>query len=58
MNASRRRRYDPNERIAETSIWDVYNNVADIRDDELIKDWNDSLNFLLVFVSGDTMERL
>ncbi|KIM23320.1 hypothetical protein M408DRAFT_77782, partial [Serendipita vermifera MAFF 305830] len=49
MNAFRRRRYD--QTVAETSIWDVYNNVADIRDDELIKDWNDSLNFLLVFVS-------
>jgi Family of unknown function (DUF6535) len=34
----------------ENSIWDVYNNVADVEDDELIKDWNDSLNFLLVFV--------
>lgn len=50
MNATRRRRYDPAP--AETSVWDVYNNVADIRDDELIKDWNDSLNFLLVFVSN------
>lgn len=40
----------------ENSIWDVYNNVADIEDDELIKDWNDSLNFLLVFVSaGDSI---
>ncbi|KIM22378.1 hypothetical protein M408DRAFT_323744, partial [Serendipita vermifera MAFF 305830] len=38
----------------ENSIWDVYNNIADIRDDELIKDWNDSLNSLLVFVSNKT----
>jgi hypothetical protein len=51
MNAPRRRRHDPNAMIAnENSIWDVYNNVADVEDDELIKDWNDSLNFLLVFV--------
>jgi hypothetical protein len=57
MNAPRRRRHDPNAMAEhENSIWDVYNNVADIEDDELIKDWNDSLNFLLVFVSaGDSI---
>lgn len=36
--------------VEESTIWDIYNNIADIRDDELIKDWNDSLNYLLVFV--------
>lgn len=35
----------------ETSIWDVYNNEARIVDKELIKDWTNSLNFLLLFVS-------
>jgi inactivated superfamily I helicase len=36
---------------SEKSAWDIYNNIADIRDGELIKDWNDTLNFLLIFVS-------
>ncbi|KIM24315.1 hypothetical protein M408DRAFT_234515, partial [Serendipita vermifera MAFF 305830] len=48
-----RRRYDPSSIKArtESSIWDVYNNISDIRDDDLIKDWNDSLNFLLIFAA-------
>jgi len=36
---------------SEKSVWDIYNNLADVRDSELIKDWNDTLNFLLIFVS-------
>lgn len=57
MSAPRRRRHDPHALAAtEHSIWDVYNNVADMEDDELIKDWNDSLNFLLVFVSIDYLK--
>jgi len=51
MNTARRRRNDPALMAQETSIWDVYNNLADVRDEELIKDWQDSLNFLLIFVS-------
>jgi hypothetical protein len=35
----------------ESTIWDVYNNEARILDNELVKDWTSSLNFLLVFVS-------
>jgi hypothetical protein len=35
----------------EFSGWDVYNNEAKKVDNELINDWRDSLNFLLVFVS-------
>jgi hypothetical protein len=35
----------------ESTIWDVYNNEARIMDNELVKDWTSSLNFLLVFVS-------
>jgi len=34
----------------EYSAWDVYNNEAKKVDDELVKDWTVSLNFLLVFV--------
>ena len=36
----------------ETTAWAVYNNEARKVDNELVKDWNASLNFLLVFVSG------
>jgi Family of unknown function (DUF6535) len=41
---------NPTQEEAEDTLWDVYNKVADNRDEELIKDWRDSLNFLLVFV--------
>ncbi len=34
----------------DTSIWEIYNNEAEIVDRECIKDWNDSLNTLLIFV--------
>jgi hypothetical protein len=35
----------------ESSIWEVYINEAVVVDNELVKDWTSSLNFLLVFVS-------
>jgi hypothetical protein len=35
----------------EYSGWDVYNNEARKVDNELVKDWTTSLNFLLIFVS-------
>lgn len=34
----------------ETTAWEVYNKRALIVDRELIKDWNDTLNTLLIFV--------
>lgn len=33
------------------TAWEIYNKRAATYDKELIKDWNDSLNTLLVFVS-------
>lgn len=30
--------------------WDIYNNINGKADQELIKEWNDTLNSLLVFV--------
>jgi hypothetical protein len=35
----------------EYSAWDVYNNEAKKVDTELVNDWRDSLNSLLLFVS-------
>lgn len=40
----------PTRRIPETA-WQIYNRRAAIYDKELIKDWNNSLNTLLIFVS-------
>lgn len=37
--------------VRESTIWDVCNNEARIVDNELIKNWMSSLNFLLLFVS-------
>jgi Family of unknown function (DUF6535) len=37
--------------VKESTVWDVYNNEARKVDNELVKDWTASLNFLLVFVS-------
>ena len=37
--------------VKENTVWDVYNNEARKVDIELVKDWRESLNFLLVFVS-------
>jgi hypothetical protein len=38
--------------VKESTVWDVYNNEARKVDNELVKDWTTSLNFLLVFVSS------
>jgi hypothetical protein len=38
-------------RTKEYSAWDVYNNEARKVDTELVNDWRDSLNSLLLFVS-------
>lgn len=37
--------------VRETTVWNVYNNEARKVDTELVKDWKDSLNFLLVFAA-------
>jgi hypothetical protein len=34
-----------------TTVWEIYNHKAAEVDREMIKDWNDSLNTLLIFVS-------
>jgi hypothetical protein len=33
------------------TVWEIYNYEAAKVDKEMIKDWNDSLNTLLIFVS-------
>jgi hypothetical protein len=35
---------------AENTVWDVYNNEARKVDNEMVNDWRESLNSLLVFV--------
>ena len=40
----------------EYSAWDVYNNEARKVDTELVNDWRDSLNSLLLFVSIVTID--
>jgi hypothetical protein len=44
----------PGEPLAvtkETTAWEIYNHKASGIDKEMIKDWNDNLNTLLIFVS-------
>jgi len=41
----------PGQTNREYSGWDVYNNEAKKVDTELVNDWRDSLNSLLLFVS-------
>lgn len=41
----------PHEMPREYSGWDVYNNETKKVDMELVSDWRDSLNSLLLFVS-------
>lgn len=36
----------------EDTAWEIYNRKAALYDRELVKDWNDSLNTLLIFVSS------
>jgi hypothetical protein len=35
----------------DTSIWEIYYHEAELVDRERVKDWDDSLNILLIFVS-------
>jgi hypothetical protein len=44
--------HEPGARLAvgATTAWEVYNDRAFETDKERIKDWNDSLNTLLIFV--------
>lgn len=53
MSGIRQRVHHDYETISkESSIWDTYNNMADVRDDdEMMQDWRESLNSLLLFVS-------
>lgn len=41
----------PGDSIEETTAWEIYNHKATEIDTELIKDWNENLNLLLIFVS-------
>jgi hypothetical protein len=36
---------------SDTSVWEIYNYHAEKVESEVVKDWSDSLNTLLVFVS-------
>jgi hypothetical protein len=42
---------DPLVVTNDTTAWEIYNHKALEIDKEMIKDWNDSLNTLLIFVS-------
>jgi hypothetical protein len=42
---------DPHVVTKDTTAWEIYNHKASEIDREMIKDWNDSLNTLLIFVS-------
>jgi hypothetical protein len=42
---------DPLVVTKDTTAWEIYNHRASEIDREMIKDWNDSLNTLLIFVS-------
>jgi hypothetical protein len=42
---------DPLTIDEDTTAWEIYNHKASEVDRELIKDWNDNLNTLLIFVS-------
>ena len=42
---------EPLDADENTTAWEVYNSRALMIDRELVKDWNDSLNTLLIFVS-------
>lgn len=49
-------RPDPNEKTEPKlpqvqTAWDYYNKKAKIHDNETIKDWNETLSNLLIFVS-------
>lgn len=40
--------------VKETTTWEIYNNEARKVDNELVKDWTATLNFLLLFVSDSS----
>ena len=40
----------------DTTAWDIYNYQAGRVESEVVKDWHDSLNTLLVFVSKITVQ--
>jgi hypothetical protein len=42
---------DPLVVTKDTTAWEIYNHKASEVDREMIKDWNESLNTLLIFVS-------
>ncbi|PVG03065.1 hypothetical protein CPB86DRAFT_869978 [Serendipita vermifera] len=46
-----RRPGDPLVVTGETTAWEIYNHKASELDREMIKDWNDSLNTLLIFTA-------
>ena len=42
----------------DTTAWDIYNYQAGRVESEVVKDWNDTLNTLLVFVSKSTVQAI
>jgi hypothetical protein len=46
-----RRLREPLVVTEDTNVWEIYNRRAAELDKEMIKDWNDSLSTLLIFVS-------
>lgn len=53
MASVQRTRKDQELIDKEATFYDVYNNMAEKFDQEMIKDWTESLTFLLVFVRID-----
>lgn len=46
----RERQHRPLEVTGDTTAWDIYNHQAGMIERERVKDWNDTLNTLLIFV--------
>ena len=42
----------------DTTAWDIYNYQAGRVESEVVKDWNDTLNTLLVFVSKSNLQAI
>jgi hypothetical protein len=42
----------------DTTAWDIYNYHAGRVESEVVKDWNDTLNTLLVFVSKSAVQAI
>jgi hypothetical protein len=51
LGRSSNRPGDPLVVTKDTKAWEIYNHKASEIDREMTKDWNDSLNTLLIFVS-------